>query len=196
MSPTDVNFDSKRDSLSEEQLWTLLSRLFAEFRNSPPPGHPASALREKLCFTWNRRQTKRILTGFTPFPAALEWCLPVWRGFTVYWHFYRFVQVGYELLIATVALLFYFKKKEKKRCRPINGKREREVRGWWWIKFDPSWHPAGISVTFSPAVCACGPPTHAAWLLKVTYLSALLQWNTAFYKQLLSHHTGRNEPPQ
>jgi len=40
-----------------------------------------------------KRTTTRILTGFTPYPAALEWCLPVWRGFTVYWHFYRFVQV-------------------------------------------------------------------------------------------------------
>lgn len=159
MCPTDVNFDSKRDSLTEEQLWTLLSRLFAEFRNSPPPGHPASAPREKLCFTWNRRQTKRTLTGFTPCPAALEWCLPVWRGFTVYWHFYRFVQVGYELLISTVSfIILLFGMGSFKKEKGVGYMEREKWEGDDELSFDPSWHPAGISVTFSPAVCACAPP--------------------------------------
>lgn len=153
--------------------------------------HPASAPREKLCFTWNRRQTKRTLTGFTPCPAALEWCLPVWRGFTVYWHFYRFVQVGYELLIATVSfIILLFGMGSFKKEKGVGLYMEREKwEGDDELSFDPSWHPAGISVTFSPAVCACAPPTPPPrpWLLKVTHLFALLQWNTAFYKQLLSH---------
>lgn len=159
--------------------------------------HPASAPREKLCFTWNRRQTKRTLTGFTPCPAALEWCLPVWRGFTVYWHFYRFVQVGYELLIATVSfiiLLFGMGSFKKEKGVGLYGK--REVRGWWWIKFWSVMAPCGyFGHLFSSSVCMCPPPPPPdpgcwKWPIYLPCCNETQPFTSS------SYHTGRNEPPQ
>lgn len=107
-------FDRVRRRSGSEHY--LLSRLSVEFRNSPPnAGPPSSSSSSSLPlphpFTTGsavevagldeidnrgikkQQKKRRIVSGFTPRPAALEWCLPVWRGFTFYWRFYRFVQV-------------------------------------------------------------------------------------------------------
>ena len=104
-----------------------LSLLSVELRNSPPntgppppsPPHHHHRLCGRSCgFRWNRqpakrKKKKRIVSGFTPRPAALEGCLPVWRGFTVYWHFYRFVQVimiclSLRQIFPYISLLIFF----------------------------------------------------------------------------------------
>lgn len=87
MSATDLNFDSNRESLSEERCWTLFFLLeiiciTAEFRNSPPsgPGPQSPVLQQKLWFRWNWLH-RRAFSNWIVTVFSCSWMMPAcWTG--------------------------------------------------------------------------------------------------------------------